>query len=78
VIHTLTYSQPYRAPKCVCVCICHMCIECIGVVSVVSQYMVYNCVYCCDTCNIQLTVHAPGVYVYVICRRMYRRRMSNE
>jgi hypothetical protein len=24
----------------------------IGVVSAVSQYMVYNCVYCCDTCYI--------------------------
>jgi hypothetical protein len=24
----------------------------IGVVSVVSWYMVYNCVYCCDTCYI--------------------------
>jgi hypothetical protein len=24
-------------------------VSCIGVVSVVSQYMVYNCVYYCDT-----------------------------
>jgi hypothetical protein len=26
--------------------------DCIGVVSVFSQYMVYNCVYYCDTCYI--------------------------
>jgi glycine/serine hydroxymethyltransferase len=31
----------------------NICIVCIGVVSVVSQYMVYNCVYYCDTCYIR-------------------------
>jgi hypothetical protein len=41
----------------VCVCVCvYVCmsygVEKIGVVSVYMVYMVYNCVYYCDTCYI--------------------------
>jgi hypothetical protein len=63
------------------------CITIIGVVSVVIQYMVYNCVYCCDTCYIpepalcprQLDTRGPSLDGLSPMACMYhnnRRRMS--
>jgi hypothetical protein len=45
----------------------------IGVVSVVSQYMVYNCVYYCDT-YLKTLPHSPAPVRSYPCCIIYRRR----
>jgi hypothetical protein len=51
----------------VCVCMCmYVYVSYIGVVSVFSKYMVYNCVYYCDTSSsVSEARMILGVYVCV-------------